>query len=78
MERNELSIGDKVLFVKPNPLAQDEGVMDKYIGRECIIKDLANSQYDFIVTFLIVNADFEVYQDELVKITPLTKVLYGL
>lgn len=72
--------GTKVYFVKSKvPTSEDEGVMDKYEGCECVIVDYCDEEnYDYVVDILGTNATYSVKHTEIVKITPTTRLLYGI
>lgn len=78
--KKKYKLGQKVIFVRSRiPFYEDQGVMDKYIGTIGVVTelDVDDTLYDYIVDFGS-NARYSVREDEIIKITKATKVLYGL
>lgn len=84
MAKKKYKLGQKVIFVKSRvPFEEDQGVMNRHIGTVGTITELEPSSnddallYDYIVQFNPVDS-YSVREDEICKVTKVTKVLYGL
>jgi len=80
MAKKKYKLGQKVIFVKSRiPFEEDQGVMDRHIGTVGTITelDVEEVQYDYIVRFNDLDS-YSVREDEICKVTKVTKVLYGL
>lgn len=82
MAKKKYKLGQKVIFVKSRiSFEEDQGVMDRHIGTIGTITELEppdeKIQYDYIVQFNAVDS-YSVREDEICKVTKVTKVLYGL
>jgi hypothetical protein len=80
MAKKKYKLGQKVIFVKSRvPFEEDQGVMNRHIGTVGTITefDVEEVQYDYIVQFNDLDS-YSVREDEICKVTKVTKVLYGL
>lgn len=75
MAKNKFKVGELVIFIR----CVDEYSLFEYEGKTAkIVHNFCDKSYDYLVEFFVDKERYLVHQAEIVKLTSVTRVLYGL